>query len=432
MRASLPAGPLVCAALALPAYAQDDAAAEARRLERRTQDIKQAAAPSIVMVTVTTRGDPVPRLVFPGLVIAPSAAQPERIEGTGFFVASRGILVTTRELVADAAHIEVRLRDGTVRDADLVGVDRPFRLAVLRTSAPDGACVLPHAPRVEADASTIGWFFSATPTIDVQVASVRAAPEQGATYDSFLFAPIWLQRGAAGGPLVGGDGRLLGMAVGSLVGREERAGPGFTARPSAATLFVRGDDVAEAARQIAANGIVERPMIGVTMQGDTNRVDMPMPGSPAEAAGLVEGDAIVGVGCLPVRTHADLTRVMLRHRVGEKVHLTIERDGARLMRDVELAAYRPTPTPTTAPIAGTVIEASTNDEGDPVFTFVQVDADSPAGRAGVVAGDKLTAVDGRCVSRFVHRHQVRPAPLPPSKIEIERGGTTRELTLTSE
>ena len=433
MRASLPAGPLVCAALALPAYAQDDAAAEARRLERRTQEIKNAAAPSIVTVTVTTRVDPVPRLAFPGFVIAPSAAQAEKIEGTGFFIASHGILVTTRELFADPGRIEVRLWDGTVRDADLVAVDRPFRLAVLRTSAPDGVSGLAHPPRVEADASTVGWFMSATPTIDVQIAQVRPAPEQGASYDRFLFAPIWLARGAAGGPLVGCDGRLLGMAVGSLVaGGERDSAPGVRARTTTATLFVRGDDVAEAARQIALNGFVERPMIGVTMQGDSNQVDMLMPGSPAESAGLVEGDAIVAVGTLPVESKADLSRVMLRRRVGEKVNLTIERDGARISREIRLAASHPSPAPTTPPIVGTVIEASTSEKGDPVFTFVEVRAGSPAAKAGVVAGDKLLAVDGRCAARFLRRHQIRPAPLPPSKIEIERDGTARELTLASE
>jgi putative serine protease PepD len=240
--------------------------------------------------------------------------------------------VTTRELLADAARIEVRFRDGTVRDAELVGLDRPYQLAVLRTSPVEDAAALPHAQRVEADASTVGWFLSATPTIDVQFAQVRPAPEQGATYDRFLYAPIWLPRGAAGGPLVGSDGRLLGMAVGSLVGGAERAAPGVRTRTSPTTLFVRGDDIAEAVRQIAESGVVERPMIGVTMQGDTNRVDMVVSGSPAEAAGLAEGDSIVGVGCMSVATFADLTRVLLRRRVGEKVNLTIERGGSRSRR----------------------------------------------------------------------------------------------------
>jgi S1-C subfamily serine protease len=428
MRAALPAGPLVCAALALPALAQDDARV-ASELERRTQDIKAAATPAVVVVTVTTRVDPVPRLAFPGFVIAPSAAVAEKVEGTGFFLGSRGVLVTTRELVVDAARIEVRLHDGTVRDATMVGLDRPFHLAVLRTTAPAGVDALPHAQRVEACGATIGWFLSRAPSLDVQVASVRAAPEQGASYDRFLFAPISLGRGAAGGPLVGGDGRLLGMAVGSLVAG---ASAGARAVPPRATLFVRGDDVAEAARQIAATGVVERPMIGVTIQADTNRVDMLMPGSPAEKAGLVEGDAIVGVGTVPVTSYADLSRALLRRRVGERVNVVVERDGVRTTLGVTLAASEPPPAPTTPPIQGAVIEGSTNENGDPVYTFIEIRAGSPSAKAGVLVGDRLLAVDGRCATRFLRRHQVRPAPLPPAKLVVEREGKPLELTLASE
>ena len=104
------------------------------------------------------------------------------------------------------------------------------------------------------------------------------------------------------------------MAVGSLVAKNETS-PGVRTRLPSATLFVRGDDIADAARQIAATGYVERPMIGAMMQGETNRIDVPLPGSPAEAAGLAEGDAVIGVGPLAVASFGDLTRALLRrHR----------------------------------------------------------------------------------------------------------------------
>ncbi len=427
-RTALPsaAAPLMCAALSLPAFAQDDP----RSVERRTQELKDAAAPAIVSIIVTPRVDPVPRLAFPGVVIAPTAGRPDRVEGTGFFCAARGFLVTTRELLADAARIEVRFQDGTVRDASVAGIDRPFRLAVLRTSAPDGTTSLPYAAHVEADASTIGWFFSAAPRIDVQIASVRPAPEQGASYDRFLFAPISLARGAAGGPLLGCDGKLLGMAVGSLVAPEGDGDSGAGLRVR--TLFVRGDDIAEAVRQIAATGVVERPMIGVTMQDDSNRVDLVLPGSPAEAAGLAEGDAIVGVGAFEVANYADLTRALLRRRVGDKVSLTIDRGGSRITREVVLAVVTRGSPPTTPPIAGTVIEAATNAKGEPTFTFVEVRAGSAAAKAGVAVGDKLISVDGRAAWRFLKRHQIRAAAQQPSKLVVERDGATREIALPTE
>jgi serine protease Do len=433
MRASLAlplsAGPLVCAALALPARAQE--VDGARVLERRTQEIRASAAPSVVGVRVTTRACGVPRLALPGLLVAPCAMQPETIEGTGFFVASRGVLVTTRDLVVDAARIEVRFLDGTCRDASLLGIDGPFHVAVLRTSPPDRVRTLPHVPHVEAHASTVGWFFGAapctvgTPSVDVQVASVRPAPEEGAVYDRFLYAPISLARGAAGGPLVGGDGRLLGMAVGSLVGRS-----GATPT-SVRALFVRGDDVADAARQIADTGVYERPMIGAFMEGETNRIDRVLAGGPAEAASLADGDAVVAVGPLPVANYADLARALLRRRAGERVDVVVERAGRRLAGLLTLAAARKPAEPTTPAIPGAVVQMSMN-QGEPVFAFVEVKADAPIGRAGVRTGDRLLAVDGFTPCRFFQRHRARPAAAPPTKIEVERDGAVREFALPAE
>ncbi len=440
MRAAIPAaaGSLFCAALAFPAFGQDADPAADRAFERRTQEIKEAAAPAVVTVTVITRASPLPRLAFPGLVIAPDSQHAERIEGTGFFIASKNLLVTTRDLVADADRIEVRFIDGTVRDATLAGFDDPFRMAVLRTSAPEKVTALPHAARVEVGESTIGWFLGATaqgtraPSIDVQVASVRPAPDQGSLYDRFLYAPISIARGAAGGPLVGSDGNLLGMAVGSLVARDDSAASGVCVRLPRATLFVRGDDIADAARQIAATGTVERPMIGVLMIGDSNRVDTLLAGSPAEAAGLAEGDAIVAVSGVEIASFSDLTHSIMRRRPGDRVKVTVDRGGERFTRCVQLATYTAPKEPGRPLIDGTVLELSTDACGEPSLTFVEVEGESAAAKAGVRAGDRLLAADGRSAWRFLQRHRHRPSVLPPSKVEIERDGKQVEISFPSE
>jgi S1-C subfamily serine protease len=436
MRATLPAtGPFVCAALASVAFGQDESDMR-RDIERRTRELQDAAAPAVVSISVTTRASRLPRLVLPGVVVAPCANPCERIEGTGFFIASRGLLVTTRELVADAARIEIRFFDGSTRDATVAGTDDPYCMAVLRTSPPEGVATLPHSQRVEATDSTCGWFFGASPsasgapTVDVQFSTVRPAPESGAVYDRFLYTPTSLARGAAGGPLVGSDGLVLGMAVGSLVSHDDE--PGVRSAPARATLFLRGDDLADAALQIAATGSVERPMMGVVMQGGTNRVETVVPGSPAEAAGLTEGDAIVAVGCTEVATFADLTRALLRRRPGDRVRITAEHDGARFTRGITLVRYKQQPDPTTAPFPGAILEVSTGPLGETVLTFVDVKGASAVGKAGVVNGDRLLSVDGRPAWRFLSRHRAHAADPVPTTIEVDRAGERRRIGLPSE
>lgn len=430
------AGPLVCAALAVPALAQDQPADDARTIERRTQEIRDAAAPAIVSVRVTRREWKAPRLAFPGLTIAPTGRPEQRVEATGFLLAERGLVVTTREAVSDAARIELRFSDGTLRDASLLGIDGPFCVAVLRTSPPDSAVTVPSAQRVEVGPSTVGWLVGAPAgraTIpDVQVAIVRAAPEQGASYDRYLYAPVSLARGAAGGPLLAADGSLLGMAAGSLVAKDAPSPASETVPFPRATLFVRGDDIAEAARQIAANGRVMRAMLGTLIECDSNRIGTVIPGTPAETAGLAEGDMIVGVGTVAVASYADLTRALLRRRPGERVRVTVERDGTRFTKCVPLVAFEPPAEPTTAPVPGATIELAHEEGLDRSFTFTAVEPGSLAARAGVSVGDRIVSVDGRSPLRFLLRHRAGVSANPPSKIVVQRGDATVELSLAGE
>jgi S1-C subfamily serine protease len=430
------AGSLMCAALAMPALAQERPDEDTRAIEQRTQRIREATAPSVVSVRVTKHGWKLPRLVFPGVTIAATGCPEQRVDGAGFVVASRGLVVTTCEIVCDAAAIELLFHDGTRRDATLVGVDRPFCLAVLRTSTPDSAVPLPDSQRVEASPSVAGWLFAPpserSPSPDVQMTLVRPAPEQGAAYDRPLYAPVSIARGAAGGPLVGADGFLLGMAVGTLVARDEQCAAGAAAPYPRATLFVRGDDIAEAARQIAANGRVFRGMLGTLTEGDSNRIGAVFPGSPAQAAGLAEGDTIVGVGTMSVGSYADLTRALLRRHPGDRVKIAVRRGDAQLARCVQLAPFEVKPAPKEPPVAGAVIEMSADPACDATFTFTDVLPGSPAAKSGVVAGDRIVSVDGRSALRFILRHRAGAATAPPSKIVVQRGEATVELPFAGE
>lgn len=428
------AGPLMCAALAMPAFAQEHPGEDARAIERRTQRVRESTAPSIVSIRVTKRAWTMPRLVIPGVTIAATGCPEQRVDGAGFLVAGRGLVVTTSEVVSDAARIEVRFYDGTTRDASLLGEDGPFCVAVLRTSPPDSAVPIADSARVEAAPSTAGWLCApaadGSRMPDVQVTLVRPAPDQGAAYDRFLYAPVSMSRGAAGGPLVGSDGCLVGMAVGWLVARDEQ--PGTTAaRMPHATLFVRGDDIADAARQIAANGRVLRGMIGTLFEGRTNRIGAVFPGSPAQAAGLAEGDAIVGIGTTPVRNFADVTRALLRRRAGDRVKIAVDRNGKRVSQCVQLTQFEVTPAPEAPPVEGAVIEMSAEEVTDASFTFSDVKPGSPAAKAGVLPGDRIVSVDGRSPLRFVLRHRAG-LPATPSKIVVQRGDATVELPFAGE
>ena len=420
------------AVAAMPAHAQDRAPDGQRRddvadVERRTWKLLREKGPSVLSVRVVTRAATLPRLVLPGVTIAPPGGRAERVDASGFLATADGHVVTTAAAVRDAAFVEVQFSDGTIRDADIVGTDAPFRIAVLRTRAPDGTAALSVPDATASEAAAIGWFFQASGgRPDVQLARVREAEARATSYDRYLYATQPLLEGAAGGPLVRGDGRLMGMAVGEVRQPTDRDGS-----VSQATLFVRGDDIHSAVRDIIRFGKVQRPMLGVVMDRDTNRIDQLLPGGPAAAAGLQEGDRVVRIAGARVESLADMTRYLLRRAVGETIRLDVDRDGETVERVVQLAPVDLPELPTVAPLPGTELElaAEADDQGGRTVTFTDVRVGSPLHAAGVRAGDRLISVDGREVLRFLARHRIHPADALPHMLTIERGDERHVIVL---
>ncbi len=439
------------AAIAAPALAQQarDGGAGRQRdiatdIQRRTSKLYRESGPAVASVRVVTRAATRPRLVLPGLTLATPGGRVERVDASCFLVTTSGHVVTTSAVLFDAALIEVQFSDGTVRDADLVGVDGPFQLAVLRTRAPERTNPLCVPDKSDRHSPALGWFFQSNDGRPaVRYAQVQAAAACATPYDRYLTMTFALQPGAAGGPLVSADGRLMGMAVREVRHRAARSnddgttGTGSERRPrervSAApsTLFIRGADVHAAVEQIVRFGRVRRPLLGVVMDDSTNRIDQLLPGGPAQLAGLAEGDQVIGIGGTRVESLADVTRVLLRRAIGETVVVDIQRGESRLKRPVKLADLVMPPLPKVAPLQGAELQVA-RDPGVPgqwTVTITDLVAGSPWQLAGARVGDRLTRVDGRDALRFLQRHRIRPANASPRMVEIERAATRHELTL---
>jgi len=441
-KASLALVPLVLAAVAAPARAQQlrgraapqrrDVAAE---MERRTSKLFRERGPAVASVRVVTKAVTRPRLVLPGVTLAPPGGRSERVDASCFLVTANGHVVTTSAVLIDAALIEVHFFDGTIRDADVIGVDGPFQLAVLRTRAPDGTRPLCVPDRVDESRPVPGWFFQANERGKprVRYARVQAADARATSYDRYLSTSFSLQPGAAGGPLISATGRLMGIAVrevrhraGTPTGTPNDTGP-FT--PS--TLFIRGVDVHAAVDQIVRFGRVRRPLLGIVMDEDTNRIDQLLPGGPAHLAGLAEGDNVVGIEGSPVSSLADVTRALLRRAVGETVVVDIERGEEQIQRPVQLADLTLPPVPRVAPMPGAELRVTPNSKADGRWTVTITDIieGSSLHTAGAVVGDQIVRVDGRDALRFLQRHRIRPEDAFPRTLEIERDGKRHVLTL---
>ncbi len=388
--------------------------AEARRLEAAFASAADRVSPSVVQVDVATRDEDEARFTR-WLAAAQQSDSPlAHGAGSGVVLTADGSILTNNHLIADALSIHVRLSDGRVLPAKLVGRDPGTDLAVLKVEAQG----LVPAKFSESDTTRAGqWVvavgspFGTGTTISSGVLSAKGRNTLGYAVEDYLQTDAAITASNSGGPVCDLEGRVLGIAS-DLVGRS--SGIGF-AIPSSVAKRV--------AEQLVKTGRVVRPWIGATLQELTADLAALMKldpragviitsvaeGGPAKKANLKAGDVIASVAGKPVRDPAELQREVLGRDVNQAIAFEVLRDGQRYSTQITLTA-RPEPALAPVPVQqqgvpqvglGFNVRDLTTQEATqrglaakamPVITVVA--PGSSADRAGVKVGDEVVEADG--------------------------------------
>jgi S1-C subfamily serine protease len=260
--------------------------------------------------------------------------------GSGFLFTPDGFILTNSHVVTDAPSLDVTLADGTRCAATLVGNDPHTDLAVLRISASS----LVPARLGDSDAIRPGQLaiavgnplgFQATVTAGVVSALGRTMrAKSGRLIDSVIQTDAALNPGNSGGPLVNSHGEVIGVNTAVILGAQ---GICFAIAINTAK-FVAG--------RLIRDGRITRSYIGVAGQSVPlhRRVvrfyDLAVESgvlvlsvetnSPAEGAGLREGDVIIAFGEKPVATVDDLHRLLTDEHIGAQRELTVIRGTEKL------------------------------------------------------------------------------------------------------
>lgn len=268
--------------------------------------------------------------------------------GTGIVMRADGYILTNEHVIDGAARASVVLTDGTEYNALLVGEDTQTDIALLKIDA-DG---LPAAVFGSSDELTVGDSvvaignplgdeLSGTMTDGIVSAISRSMSVNGRTM-TLIQTTAALNEGNSGGPLFNRYGQVVGITNMKMSGSSSVAveGLGF-AIPSATVKAV--------ADQLLANGeVAGRPGIGVTVGAITDalreRYDLPeglyvsavSKGSDAEAKGVRVGDVLTAVDGQAVTTTSEVLAIRNTHAVGDKMSLTLWRDGEEFTVEVEL------------------------------------------------------------------------------------------------
>lgn len=304
---------------------------------RAVTSAAERVSPAVAKIDVQQRRD----------VRGPQGRTPREIEGSGsgFLFTPDGFILTNSHVVHGATKLNVILPDGRHFNADLVGDDPHTDMAVIRIQGTDLISAElgdSQAVRVGQLAIAIGnpYGFQTTVTAGVISALGRSLRSQsGRLIDSVIQTDAALNPGNSGGPLVSSNGQVIGVNTAVIL-------------PAQGICFAIAINTAKfVAGQLIKEGKIRRSFIGVAGQ------DIPLhrqiiryhhlaqesgilvvsiePNSPAQKAGLREGDVILSYESSSVDGIDQLHRLLTVEEVGKRAALSVLRGTEKIQLVIE-------------------------------------------------------------------------------------------------
>lgn len=327
--------------------------------ENTIADIAAAGAPSVVNINTTTSlslpvtsfqlGLPFPGFEFffsPGLEAFSSKKFESRNTGSGVIIKSNGYILTNNHVVGKDSRILVTLNDKRSFTGIIIGRDNFTDLALIKIDARG----LPVAKfgnskqlRPGDWAIAIGSPLGLDHTVTMGIISAlgRSLDELNNNVE-LIQTDAAINPGNSGGPLLNIRGEVIGINTAIRSGAQNI---GFA---------IPVDVAANVVDQLLSNGKVERPYIGIYMQELSPKLAVSLElspdakgvivvnarsGSPAEAAGVIQGDVIQRLNGSLVNNTKAVRSFVLTHRPGDILNLLVYR-GHKLIRiNVKIGEY---------------------------------------------------------------------------------------------
>ena len=281
-------------------------------------------------------------------------------KGSGVVISDKGYIATNNHVISGAQQIQVTLANGAMYSAQVVGTDTTTDLAVLKLDNPPSD--LKVAEFADSDDLAVGESVMAignplgyddTATTGIVSALNRPVTVTDDNNNEIVTNAVQIDAainpGNSGGPTFNAAGQVIGInsSIASTATSSDSAGSigiGFA---------IPSNLVKRVADEIIKDGKVKHVALGVVIKSDTVEADgvtrggatitkssatgsAVVSGGPADKAGLKEGDTIVAFNGNAVNNNYSLLGYVRAAALGDKVTLTIVRDGKTMNVDVTL------------------------------------------------------------------------------------------------
>lgn len=264
-------------------------------------------------------------------------------EGSGV-VLKENIIATAWHVVEPATRIEVRLADGRILAAELIGSDEASDIALLHVDAALSPFAIGPAPEIAQSVCRIGNVFGLGLSVSCGVVSRLRVNNAGFNaVEDFIQTDAAANPGASGGALVDDEGRLVGM-MSAIFASSADTNIGVNFAVSAA-LLLRVTDA------LLADGKVEYPDAGwqLATAGRDQLAGIAAPviaslanKGPAERSGFKVGDLILDIGDRRIVTPRDAVSALAVLPQNEaQVNVRFQRDSQEQVITLSLAEHEP-------------------------------------------------------------------------------------------
>jgi serine protease Do len=260
--------------------------------------------------------------------------------GSGFIIDPAGYVVTNNHVIDDAHKITVILQDNSRHPAKVIGRDAKTDLALLKI---DVGHELPFVSWGDSSKAEVGdWIvavgnpFGLGGTVTAGIVSALGRDINEGPYDNFIQLDAPINRGNSGGPTFNLEGQVIGINTAIYSPSGGSVGIGFA---------IPSDTAKDVIEQLKTRGFVTRGWLGVAIQGITPVIARTLgidpehphgalvasvnPDSPAQKAGIKQGDVILDAGGRPIKSVHDLPLIVADTAPGSALKLTVLRDGKR-------------------------------------------------------------------------------------------------------